>query len=314
MDLIKNLRKEQFFILLKGFAMGVADIVPGVSGGTIAFITGIYDRLLESISSVNLKFFKYLFTFRIKEALGHIQFFFLLPLFSGIIFAILSTSRLMHFLMNDYPIFTWATFFGLIASSILYVGKQINKPLEIKNLSSLIIGTIIGYVLVSLIPVSTPNSYLFIFLSGMIAICAMILPGISGSFILLILGKYAFITAALKSPFAENNLILILIFCFGCLIGILSFSKFLNWFLKHFHNITMAFLTGFMIGSLKKIWPWKQTLESTIIRGKTYILREENIFPPSLDVDFGIAISLMTLGFLSVIIIESISQRNKTGC
>lgn len=309
-----KLRKEQFFVFLKGFAMGVADIVPGVSGGTIAFITGIYDRLLESISSVNVKFLKYLFTFRIKEALGHIQFFFLLPLFSGIIIAILSTSRLMHFLMHDYPIFTWAAFFGLIASSIYYIGKQIKNPFYFRNVVSVLIGAIIGYSLVSLIPVNTPNTYLYILGSGMIAICAMILPGISGSFILLILGKYAFITSALKNPFADNNLSLIIVFCIGCLIGILSFSKFLNWFLKHFHNLTMAFLTGFMIGSLKKIWPWKQTLESTVIRGKTYILREENIFPQALDADFGIAISLMTVGFLSVIIIESISQRNKTGC
>ena len=144
----------------------------------------------------------------------------------------------------------------------------------------------------------------------MIAICAMILPGISGSFILLILGKYAFITSILKSPFEHGNLLVIFVFCLGCLTGLLSFSKFLNWFLKRYHNIAMAFLTGFMIGSMKKIWPWKQTLESTIIRGKTYILREENILPMTIDAQVMIALALMITGFMIVILIEIMSNNS----
>jgi putative membrane protein len=313
MDAKFKFNKEQFFIALKGFAMGVADIVPGVSGGTIAFITGIYDQLLKSISSVNMQFVRYILKLQIKNALSHIQFYFLFPLFCGIGFAILSTSRLMHYLLYHHPTYTWATFFGLIASSIYFVGKQIKQPAKPTNIMFLLLGTIMGYLLVSLIPVHTPNDYLYIFGSGMIAICAMILPGISGSFILLILGKYAFVTGALKNPFAANHLFVILVFCCGCLVGILSFSKFLNWFLKHYHNIAMAFLTGFMIGSMKKIWPWKETLESKVIRGKTYILREANILPDNFDTSVMIALSLMLLGFLSVIMIEIVSQQKHRG-
>lgn len=310
MSLNNKIGKQQLLVALKGFAMGVADIVPGVSGGTVAFITGIYDQLLESISSVNLKFLSYLTRLQIKQALGHIQFYFLLPLFGGIIFAILSTSRMMHFLLENYAVYTWSTFFGLIAASIYFVGKQVKSPGHPKNLSFLGLGGVIGYALVSLVPVNTPNDMIYIFFSGMIAICAMILPGISGSFILLILGKYAFITSILKSPFENGNLLIILIFCLGCLMGLLSFSKFLNWFLKHYHNIAMAFLTGFMIGSMKKIWPWKQTLESTIIRGKTYILREENILPGTIDSQVMIALGLMISGFMIVILIEIMSNRS----
>lgn len=308
----KKIGKQQLLVALKGFAMGVADIVPGVSGGTVAFITGIYDQLLESISSVNLKFLSYLRHFQIKEAMGHIQIYFLLPLFFGIAFAILSTSRLMNFLLEHYAIYTWSTFFGLIAASIYFVGKQVKSPMRAKNLASFALGAGIGYLLVSLVPVNTPNDMIYIFLSGMIAICAMILPGISGSFILLILGKYAFITSILKSPFEHGNLLIIFVFCLGCLTGLLSFSKFLNWFLKRYHNIAMAFLTGFMIGSMKKIWPWKQTLESTIIRGKTYILREENILPTTIDAQVMIALALMITGFMIVILIEIMSNNSKS--
>jgi len=297
-------------LILKGFAMGLADIVPGVSGGTVAFITGIYDKLIESISSVNSTFIKLTFSFQIRKALEHINYKFLAPLLFGIAVAIISMSRVMHFLMNNYAVQTWALFFGLVLASIIYIGKQIDHLIEPKNIISVILGIVVGVSVVSLIPVETPSTPLYLFFSGSIAICAMILPGISGSFLLLILGKYAFITGALKSPFVGDNLASIAIFSIGCLVGILSFSKLLNYLLKHYRNTMMACLTGFMIGSLKKIWPWKEVLESKVIRGKTYVLDEANIIPNQLNLEVVIAISLIIIGFILVFAIERLSQKD----
>lgn len=302
-------QKEQVGVALKGFAMGLADIVPGVSGGTVAFITGIYDQLVESISLVNKDFVKLLLAFKIKEALAHINFQFLFPLMCGIFTAIILMSRVMHYLLNEYAVQTWALFFGLIAASIIFIGKQIQNIKLPKSWGTIIAGTLVGYALVSLIPVKTSNDYLNILCAGAIAICAMILPGISGSFILLILGKYAFVTGALKQPFADNHLIVIAVFSLGCLVGILSFSKLLNWLLKHFHNVMMCFLTGFMIGSLKKIWPWKEVLESKVIRGKTYVLQEANILPTQYDASFWAAIFLVVVGFISVLLLEKFGNQ-----
>lgn len=295
-------------LLLKGFAMGLADIVPGVSGGTIAFITGIYDELLKSISSVNKEFVKLLVQFKIKEAFHHINGLFLFPLLAGVASAILLTSRLMHYLLHTYPTHTWGFFFGLIIASIIYISKSIERPWNAKKAAQLIAGVAIGYALVSLVPVQSENSYLNVFLSGSVAICAMILPGISGSFILLILGKYAFITGALKAPFADNNLIFIGIFCVGCLIGILSFSKLLNFLMSKFHQAMIIILTGFMIGSLKKIWPWKEVLESITVREKTHVLREANIFP-ALQNDTYLTILFIVLGFSLVFILEMVAKK-----
>ncbi len=297
-------------LMLKGFAMGLADIVPGVSGGTVAFITGIYDRLIASISSVNTTFLKLILSFKIKESLEHINFKFLAPLLFGIGIAIISMSRVMHFLMNNYAVQTWSLFFGLIIASIIYIGKQIDDIKSPKNIMSLVSGVVVGVGVVSLIPVETPSSPLYLFFSGAIAICAMILPGISGSFLLLILGKYAFITGALKSPFVGDNLFSIGVFSIGCLVGILSFSKLLNYLLKHYRNTMMACLTGFMIGSLKKIWPWKEVLESKVIRGKTYVLSEANIIPHKLDATVLTALGLMIFGFILVFAIERLSQKD----
>lgn len=301
-------QKKQVWIVLKGMAMGIADVVPGVSGGTIAFITGIYDQLVESISLVNKEFFQLLLKFKIKQALGHINFSFLFPLLSGIFLSIILGAKVMHYLLDAYPTQTWSLFFGLIAASIYFIGKQIDEIYLPKNFGSIIAGTAVGYILVSLIPVTTAHNSLTIFFSGAVAICAMILPGISGSFILLILGKYAYITGAVKQPFAQGNLTTIIIFALGCLVGLLSFSKLLNWLLKHFHNIMMCFMTGFMLGSMKKIWPWKEALSFKIIRGKTYILEEANVLPSNFDQGFWIALALMFCGFILVIFLEKISD------
>jgi len=309
---IKSLtRKEQSMVALKGFMMGMADIVPGVSGGTVAFITGVYDNLLASISAVDMQFVKYLLSFQIKKALDHINFTFLFPLLAGVAAAIISMSRVMHFLLESYPTQTWATFFGLIAASIIFIGKTIENPFGVKQAASSLVGIIIGYLIVSVVPTQTSEALPYVFLAGMIGICAMILPGISGAFILLILGKYAYVTGALKAPFIDSNLSIIIVFCLGCGVGILSFSKVLNYLLKHYHNIMMCFLTGFMIGSMKKIWPWKETLESITIRDKVHVLREANILPTQLDGAAMMAIGLMIIGFIAVLSLEYISNKSK---
>jgi putative membrane protein len=296
-------------LILKGFAMGLADVVPGVSGGTIAFITGIYDTLIYSISRVNSEFIKLLLTFKIKEALEYINIKFLLPLFMGIIVAIISMSRAMHYLMNEYSIETWSLFFGLIIASIVYMLKQVKGIKTLKPLLSILSGTTIGVLIVSLIPVSTPNGSLYLFFSGMVAICAMILPGISGSFLLLILGKYAFVTGALKNPFNLESIQVIISFSLGCLVGLLSFSKVLNYFLKSYKNLMICFLIGFMIGSLKKIWPWKEILETKVVRGKIHVLKEMNYLPSEINSEVIMALGLALFGFFIVFGVERISKK-----
>lgn len=299
----------KILIGLKGFAMGLADIVPGVSGGTVAFITGIYDELLSSISKVNKDFLKLVFGLQLKEALAHINFPFLAPLLGGILAAILIASRLMHYLMLEWPVLTWSLFFGLICASCIYIGKHIKRPSSPIIYGFLPLGIAIGVGIVSLVPVSTPNSYFYIFASGAIAICAMILPGISGSFILLILGKYAYVTGALKSPFVGENLLIIIMFAVGCLVGLLSFARLLNYLMHKKTNIMMLLLTGFMAGSLKKIWPWKKTLETVVVRGKEHVLREANIMPRAFDAETIFAIALMIGGFLAVLGLEYMASR-----
>lgn len=300
--------KDKLLIPLKGFAMGVADIVPGVSGGTVALITGIYDDLISSISSVNKSFFSKIIRFEIRSAFNHINGAFLLPLFIGILTAIISMSKLMHFLMKEYSYQTWSLFFGLILASIVYIAKNTSGIKSLKSVLLIILGTGVGYGVTSLIPVQTPQTLLMVFFSGCIAICAMILPGISGSFILLILGKYLYITSAIKDPFGGDNIFILMTFAFGCLIGLLSFSKLLNYLLKNFHTPLMCVLIGFMIGSLKKIWPWKEVIESKIIRGKTHVLSEAMYFPKEIDGTVVSSFVIMFLGLILVFGIEKISE------
>ena len=304
-----KLNKKSISIGAKGFCMGMADIVPGVSGGTVALITGIYDELIKSISLVNTDFIKLLFQFKIIKALEHINIKFLAPLMLGILTAIVSMARLMHFFMNNYSVYTWSLFFGLILASIIFVAKHIEDIKKLNHLSFIILGTAIGYGVVSLIPVETSNTLSMIFFSGMISICAMILPGISGSFILLILGKYMYVTSAIKNPFIEGNIYILISFAFGCLLGLLAFSRLLNYLLSKFHGQMMCVLLGFMIGSLKKIWPWREVIEQKIIRGKVHVLKESVVFPTEVNLEVILAFGLMIFGIVLVFVIEGFSKQ-----
>jgi putative membrane protein len=250
---------DYLFVTVKGICMGAADVIPGVSGGTIAFMTGIYEELVGSINSINGEAVKLLFSGKFKAFWKHINGNFLLSLVAGILISILSLAKLMTYLLTNHPIQTWAFFFGLIVASSIFILKGINGW-KFKDIVMLILGIIIGIVVCTLTPTQTPDGLWFIFICGAIAICAMILPGISGSFILLILGKYEYMLGTITKITSGDGRLLdfavILIFVVGALIGILSFSRFLHWLLARYHRATLLVLAGFIIGSLVKVWPW----------------------------------------------------------
>ena len=292
---------------LKGVCMGSADVIPGVSGGTIALITGIYKDLIGALRSFDWAVVQKVVAFDFKGAMAQVHARFLLVLFLGIVTAILSLARLMNYLLHDHPVPTWSLFFGLIVASVLIVGKQVTGWYG-KAGGCFVAGIISGSIIVNLIPINTPESLWFIFLCGFVAICAMILPGISGAFILLILGKYEFITGTLKNPFLMQHIIVIVIFCLGCLIGLAAFSRVLNYLLSKYQNLTLAFLAGLITGSLQKIWPWKEVIETQIIRGKEHVIWGHPILPAAMDREFFAAVFLAVLGFGAVWAIERLSR------
>jgi len=298
---------DHTILFLKGICMGTADIVPGVSGGTVAFITGIYHALLTAISSFNWITILQALHFKGKEALSELHLRFIITLTLGVASAVVSTAHLMHYLLTEYAVQTWSLFFGLITASIIVVSHSIKNL--IFSFPTLFLGILIAYGITSLIPLNTPEEPWFIFFCGVVAICAMILPGLSGSFILLVLGKYAFITAALRNPFLPEKTQILLIFFAGCVAGILGFSRIIRYGLTRWHDFTIAFLTGLMIGAIRKVWPWKVSLESQIIRGKEYVIREENVWP-LMDSDLIIALMLMSAGFSLVLVLHKISGRS----
>lgn len=291
--------KDYALLMLKGMGMGAADVVPGVSGGTIAFIVGIYDELINTIKSINLQSFKLLLTFKFKEFWKAVNGNFLFSLFAGIAISVFSLAKLITYLLVEHPILVWAFFFGLVLASTWFVAKDI-EGWNWKTVLSFIIGAVIAYYITVVTPAETPTNLLFIFLCGAIAICAMILPGISGSFILVLLGKYHYIMDAVKGL----DLLILCVFGVGAFIGITSFSRVLSYALKHFRNVTMAVLAGFMLGSLNKVWPWKTT-EIEIINGTEFTI-EHNSLPTQYLVE---GVVLMIVGFMLVYVLEKISAK-----
>ena len=267
--------KKIVMLYLKGIAMGSADVVPGVSGGTIAFITGIYERLLNAIKSVDLEALKLLRGFQIKALWKHIDGSFLLVLFAGIVTSFLSLAKIITYLLENHPIQLWAFFFGLIVISALMVLREI-KQWSVGVFIAMLAGIAIAYFITSATPAETPDEPWFLFIAGAVAICAMILPGISGSFIVLLFGKYSYMMEALK----EVRIMDILFFMAGCAVGLLSFARIVSWFFKKYHNMTVAVLSGFMIGALNKVWPWKEAVQTYLDRhGEVKPLVEVNVLP-----------------------------------
>jgi len=290
--------------------MGAADVVPGVSGGTIAFITGIYEELVSSIKSVDIKALKLIVKFKFRLFWNKINGNFLLALFSGILFSIFSLAKLLEWLMANHPVLIWSFFFGLLIASAIVVIKKIRKW-DAARVIALLAGIAIMYVITLFTPAETTNAYWYIFLTGAIAISAMVLPGISGAFILLILGKYQFVLSAVS----ELDIPVLLVFGLGVISGLLSFANILSWLFRRYHDLTISVLAGFIIGSLNKIWPWKETVSQLVdSHGETVPLIQHNIMPHLYEARTGSdplvlpAVALMLAAFLIVIVLDRISK------
>jgi putative membrane protein len=295
---------EYFILVLKGFCMGSADVVPGVSGGTMAFILGIYQELIISIKSVDIKFFRFILSGRFNEALGHVSWKFLVSVAVGIFTAIFSIASLLSHLLHTYPIFVWSFFFGLVLASAATISLEIKKW-KVRVMIGIIFGASGAFYVVGQVPVSTPETPWFLFMSGALAICAMILPGISGAFVLVLLGKYHFVLDAVN----QRDFITLAIIASGAAVGLITFVRLLSWLFKKYQEMTIAILVGLMVGSLRKIWPWKKDLEGI---GKDasekLITSQVNIWPTQLDSEVLIALMFMILGFIVVILINYMAK------
>ena len=329
--------KNYILLSLKGIAMGAADAVPGVSGGTIALISGIYEELISTISNVNFTLIKTLRTKGFLAFWKQLNGSFLLALLIGIFTSFVSFMRIAKYLIEQHPILIWSFFFGLIIASIFFVGKQITKWSPASYIT-LILGAIAAYFITTLPSLASNTNPWFLFIAGAIAICAMILPGISGSFILVILGAYKTLSDAIHGWDFKR----IGIFAFGAVVGLLSFSRVLKWLFKHYQNLTLALLTGFIIGSLNKIWPWKKTITVLNEAGETIpfsnisnlgtlsvyqqqennfetykVVTEESISPfiyssinnQVVTSQLNLAIALIIGGFLTIFILEKIGSK-----
>lgn len=302
---------QLILLTLKGMAMGAADVVPGVSGGTIAFISGIYEELINSINNINLDALKKLKKEGFKSFWNHINGTFFVFLLSGIVISILSLAQLVLYLLENHPVMIWSFFFGLVVASAILIAKSIKKW-GIITFLFLMIGTVIAYFISSAQTTAHVEANWYIFLSGAIAICAMILPGISGSFILVLMGTYHLVLDALH----DKNLMIIGLFISGCLVGIFSFARLLKFLFSKFKEITIALLTGFMIGSLYKVWPWKVKMgnEPLIIHsnGKEDWMMK-NVLPKDFIGDnlLMYAILAAVSGFLLIILLERFAPKEK---
>ncbi|PCH77396.1 MAG: DUF368 domain-containing protein [Flavobacteriaceae bacterium] len=300
---------DYLFITLKGVAMGAADVVPGVSGGTIAFISGIYEELLASISAVNFKALKILKEKGVKSFWEAINGNFLLALMLGIAISVASLAKTIAFLLDEHPILLWSFFFGLVLASVLFVARQITQW-SVLNVILLLIGSFAAFYITTLTPVTSSEiSPMYLFLCGALAICAMILPGISGSFILVLLGAYRPVLDAVH----ERNLKSIALIGAGAIVGLLTFSRVLKWLFEHYKNATLAVLTGFIVGSLNKIWPWKKVLDSKMFGEKLIILKEKSVFPANYEGDNLLiyACILSILGFLLILLLEKLAKKKQ---
>ncbi|MDB4198730.1 DUF368 domain-containing protein [Polaribacter sp.] len=302
--------KEYIVIGLKGMAMGSADVVPGVSGGTIAFISGIYEELLESISNINFKLLKTLKSDGIKAAWKQVNGSFLLALFVGVSISIFSLAKTIKWLLENEPVLLWSFFFGLVLASIIYIGKQV-ETWNAKIIILFILGISFGYLVTVVSPTNVGEiNYLFLVFAGAIASCAMILPGISGAYILLLLGAYPIVMTAITT----KDYKIIAAVAMGIIIGLLSFARLLKWLFSNYKNQMLIVLTGLMLGSLNKVWPWKEAVSTYIDRhGVVKPLVEQSISPFSFDGDpkLMFAIILAFVGFGLILLMEKLAVKKE---
>jgi len=287
--------------------MGIANVIPGVSGGTIALITGIYEDLINSLKSFDTKSLKLITSIDILGFIKHTNLYFLIAVFGGSIVSVFSIASLFKYLFIHYPILIWAFFFGLIIASIYFVGKRITHW-NTATIISLIIGTLIAISLSFMTPASENDNLFFVFICGIIGISGMMLPGLSGSFILILMGNYELL---MVTAVTELNILLLSVFLLGSAFGLMSFSHILSWVFKHYKNQTLALLTGFILGSLSIIWPWKEVAEKIIIKGKEKIIAYNWYFPNELNTETILAILLIIMGILSVYALENFAIDKK---
>jgi putative membrane protein len=305
--------KQQFLLFLKGVAMGAADVVPGVSGGTIAFISGIYEELLDSIRSINIEALKLLKNQGFSAFWRAINGNFLLTLFSGILLSIASLARVVNYSLEHYPILIWSFFFGLVIASIIYIFRQL-PHLRWQEWLGLWLGTLMALGISFAPRIQGSDDLAAVFFAGVVAICAMILPGVSGSFILLLLGMYPVMIGAI-SDFQWQVL---LAFILGCGCGLMAFSRVLSWLLHHYYSTTMSVLTGFLLGSLLIVWPWKESLEVMVDhKGREVMLSYHLLMPATYGEVTGIdpktiaAVGCMLLGLILVLALEYVGGKRK---
>ena len=305
---------HHILFFLKGFAMGAANVIPGVSGGTIALITGIFERIINAIKSFNGAAFRLLMKGKIKEFIRYTDLYFLLSVFVGMVVSVVTLAKLLAFLFANYPIYIWAFFFGLILASVYYVGKTITRW----NMSVVVIfilGTAVAFSVTFLTPATQNDSFFYLVICGVVAICSMILPGLSGSFILILMGNYELVMIDAVNDMNFNILFPVLL---GAVFGLVAFSHILSWIYKKFKNQTIALLTGFILGSLSILWPWKNVVyrinqagEFILNNGEKIIQRYVPYIPESLNTEVISAIGFIIIGILSIAFIEKFAQVKK---
>lgn len=304
--------KDFIYNFLKGMGMGAANVIPGVSGGTIALITGIFERLINSIKSFNLTALKLFFTGKWKAFAEHVDLKFLVAVFLGIAAAILSVAKLFEFLFANYPVYIWAFFFGLIIASIYYVGRTVNKW----NLASLLffaIGTGIALLIAFGTPAQENHNFLYLILCGVVGTCSMILPGLSGSYVLLLMGNYEYVmidavNMLTTSPWEGIKILIPVVI--GAVIGLLAFAHLLSWIFKNFHDQTVALLTGFILGSTPIIWPWKHAITNALKDGTEKVVGYQWQWP-AINTEFFIALVIMLLGAAIIIVTEQLATKKE---
>ncbi len=287
--------------------MGVANVIPGVSGGTIALITEIYERLINALKSLDLKALKMLISLDIKAFLKHTDFYFLLAVFGGSVVSVFSIAKLFEYLFAHHPILIWAFFFGLILASVYFVGKRINKWSNSSKIA-LCVGAMAALSMSFITPAAENSNLFFVFVCGIVGISGMMLPGLSGSFILILLGNYELL---MVKAITELNYVLLAVFLAGSAFGLLSFSHILAWVLKHYKDATLALLTGFILGSLNIIWPWKSIAESVLVNREEKVLSYSWYIPDFSSSETLIAFALIFFGIVIVYALESFSIKNK---
>lgn len=305
--------KEYIGLFFKGVGIGAANAIPGVSGGTIALITGVFEKLIHSIKSLDITAIKLLFTGKLKDFSKHINLFFLIAIFGGAIASIITLAIVLEYLFANYPVYVWAFFFGLILASVYFVGRTISKW-KTGVIISFVLGTIIAVIISYLNPSTQNEAMYYLFICGIVAVCSMILPGLSGSFVLVLMGNYELVMIQAVN---EGRLKILLPVILGAAFGLLAFSHILSWLYKKFKDHTIAVLSGFILGSLSILWPWKNTIYKTDSlgnlltkdNGELVVQRYERILPSEFSREVLFAIVFVILGIVSIWLVEKIAEK-----